>query len=88
MSLGAVAPCLASNQTSSEKFTYQSPYEEVDWDSWEAIHSMSHQRDLGSESRRSSIHLCWSYIGDHIQFLNETSTSSNVAGRGCSVFGK
>lgn len=52
MSLGAVAPCLASNQTSSEKFTYQSPYEEVDWDSWEAIHSMSHQHQGTTDASR------------------------------------
>ena len=55
MSLGAVAPCLGNGQISEGSTTsadYESPYENVVWNSWEAIHSMSHQHQGTTDSSR------------------------------------
>jgi len=53
MALGAVAPCLGSSQLSKRSLKdYESPYEEVDWNDWEVIHSMSHQHQGTTDSSR------------------------------------
>lgn len=53
ISLGAVAPCLGSIQIAKGASNdYESPYEEVDWNNCDAIHSMSHQHQGTTDSSR------------------------------------
>jgi len=40
----AATPCLSARATdAATPFDYENPYREVDWDSWQTVHSMSHQ---------------------------------------------
>jgi len=39
----AAAPCLPASATEKTSYEYENPYEDVDWDTWECVHSMSHQ---------------------------------------------
>ncbi len=53
LSLASAAPCLGSRRLAgSPGEDYENPYEEVDWDRWETIHSMSHQHQGTSEASR------------------------------------
>lgn len=50
----AAAPCLPAGAREPAPCRYENPYEEVDWDSRECVHSMSHQHQGTTESSLES----------------------------------
>ena len=44
LSAATAAPCLVIGKTGEAGVVdYESPYEEIDWDTWETVDSMSHR---------------------------------------------
>jgi len=57
LSAATAAPCLVIGKTGEAGVVdYESPYEEIDWDTWETVDSMSHQHQGTTDKSREIFH--------------------------------
>ena len=58
LSLSASVPAfqIAGAKEADNSFDYDNPYESVDWESWETVHSMSHQHQGTTEQSLELFH--------------------------------